>query len=179
MDTVLADINYAICKIPKQVQLYTVTGYTALALKSRICLYEGTFRKYHNLGDYQQFLNEAASAAETLINSGAYKLYTTGGSGSAYGELFARLNQDATETILARDFDKTFQVNGINYFMTSATGGAYGIPKDMINSYLMKDGTRFTDKPGYQTMQFYDEMQNRDPRLTQTTAGPNFIAYQG
>jgi len=122
-------------------------------------------------------LTEAVNAAEALMSSGAYKLFTTGGPNVAYRELFARKDQDATETILARDFNKDFQTNGINYFMTSATGGAYGIPKDMINSYLMKDGSRFTDIPGYQTKQFYDEMQNRDPRLTQTTAGPDFAAY--
>jgi hypothetical protein len=177
MDTVLADINYAIDNIPKEVRLNTVTGYTALALKARICLFEGTYRKYHNLGNYEEMLNEAASAAEELINSGAYKLYTAGGPNTAYRDLFARIDQDPTETILARDFDKTFQVNGINYFMTSATGGAYGIPKDMINSYLMKDGSRFTDIPDYDKMQFFDEMQNRDPRLTQTTAGPDFTAF--
>lgn len=177
MDTVLADINYAIANIPKQIQLNTVTGYTALALKARICLFEGTYRKYHNLGDYQTLLNEAASAAETLMSTGAYKLFTTGGPNLAYRELFARKNQDATETIYARDFNKDYQVNGINYFMVSPTGGAYGIPRDLINSYLMKDGSRFTDLPDYQTKQFYDEMQNRDPRLTQTTAGPDFAAY--
>lgn len=177
MDTVLADINYAIANIPKTVQLNTITGYTALALKARICLYEGTWRKYHGLGNYQTMLGEAAAAAEALMNSGAYKLYTAGGPGVAYRNLFARIDQDVTETILARDYSKTVQVNGVNYFMTSATGGAYGIPKDMINSYLMKDGSRFTDIPGYDTKQFYDEMQNRDPRLTQTTAGPDFAAY--
>lgn len=177
MDTVLADINYAIANIPKQIQLNTVTYYTALALKARICLYEGTFRKYHGLGDHQAMLNEAASAAETLINSNAYKIFTTGGPNAAYRELFARKDQDPTETIYARDFNKDYQVNGINYFMVSPTGGAYGIPKDFINSYLMKDGTRFTDQPNYQTKQFYEEMQNRDPRLTQTTAGPDFAAY--
>lgn len=177
MDTILADINYAIANIPKTVQLNTITGYTALALKARICLYEGTWRKYHGMSNYETMLNEAASAAETLMNSGAYKLYTAGGASVAYRNLFARVDQDVTETILARDYSKIVQVNGVNYFMTSATGGAYGIPKDMINSYLMKDGTRFTDIPGYDTKQFYDEMQNRDPRLTQTTAGPDFAAY--
>ncbi|MDI3319452.1 RagB/SusD family nutrient uptake outer membrane protein [Pinibacter soli] len=177
MDTILADINYAIANIPKTVQLNTITGYTALALKARICLYEGTWRKYHGMSNYETLLNEAASAAETLMNSGAYKLYTAGGAGVAYRNLFARVDQDVTETILARDYSKIVQVNGVNYFMTSATGGAYGIPKDLINSYLMKDGTRYTDIPGYQTKQFYDEMQNRDPRLTQTTAGPDFAAY--
>lgn len=177
MDTVLADINYAVANIPKTVQLNNITGYTALALKARICLYEGTWRKYHGIANYQSMLTEAASAADALMSSGAYKLYTTGGANTAYRDLFARVDQDVTETILARDYSKTVQVNGVNYFMTSATGGAYGIPKDMINSYLMKDGTRFTDIPNYQTKQFYDEMQNRDPRLTQTTAGPDFAAY--
>lgn len=178
MDTVLADLNYAIANIPKQVQLNTITGYTALALKARACLFEGTWRKYHGLANYQTMLTEAASAADALISSGAYKLYTTGGPTTAYRDLFARVDQDATETILAKDVIKGIPpTNGIDYFMTSATGGAYGIPKDMINSYLMKDGTRFTDIPNYQTKQFYDEMQNRDPRLTQTTAGPDFAAY--
>ena len=178
MDTVLADINYAIANIPKTVQVNTITGYTALALKARICLFEGTWRKYHGIANYQTMLNEAVSAADALISSGAYKLYTAGGPTTAYRDYFARIDQDATETILARDYNKTFPpTNGVNYFMTSATGGAYGIPKDMINTYLMKDGTRFTDIPNYQTKQFYDEMQNRDPRLTQTTAGPDFAAY--
>lgn len=178
MDTVLADLNYAIANIPKTVQVNTITGYTALALKARICLFEGTWRKYHGIANYQTMLNEAVSAADALIGSGAYKLYTAGGPATAYRDYFARIDQDATETILARDYNKTFPpTNGVNYFMTSATGGAYGIPKDMINTYLMKDGTRFTDIPNYQTKQFYDEMQNRDPRLTQTTAGPDFAAY--
>ena len=47
MDSVLADINYAIENIPKEIQLNRITKYTALALKARICLFEGTFRKYH------------------------------------------------------------------------------------------------------------------------------------
>jgi hypothetical protein len=53
--------------------------------------------------------------------------------------------------------------------------GSFGMPKDMVNSYLMKNGSRFTDIAGYETMGFYDEMQNRDPRLQQTTAGPGYV----
>jgi len=177
MDSVLADIDYAINNIPKKVQLNTITGYTALALKARICLFEGTWRKYHGLGNYQTMLTEAATAAETLIDSKAYSLFTTGGPNSSYRTLFARNDQDATETILARDYDKTLLRHNLAYLFTAATQGSYGVTKDLINSYLMKDGTRFTDQAGYQTKQFYDEMQNRDPRLTQTTAGPDFAVY--
>lgn len=178
MDSVLADIDYAVANIPAEVQLYRITKYTALFLKARICLFEGTFRKYHNLGDYQKFLTEAASAANDLIASGAYKLYTAGGVNECYRDLFARTDQDATESILVRDYNPVYGRHGLSYLMTSPTAGVYGIPKDMINSYLMKDGSRFTDIPGYDTMEFYEEMQNRDPRLTQTTPGPDFTAYK-
>lgn len=178
MDSVLADINFAIANIPQEVQLNTITKYTALLLKARICLFEGTFRKYHSLGDHEKFLNEAAAAAEELINSNAYKLFTTGGVNASYRELFARNDQDATETILARDYNPTFGRHSISYMLVAPTAGVYGIPKDMINSYLMKDGSRFTDQSGYDTKTFYEEMQNRDPRLTQTTAGPDFAAYK-
>ncbi|MBO9199378.1 MULTISPECIES: RagB/SusD family nutrient uptake outer membrane protein [Niastella] len=177
MDSVLADINFAVANIPKEVKLNEITAYTALLLKARICLFEGTFRKYHELGDYEKFLTEAASAASELIKS-PYKLFSTGGAATAYRELFARNDQDATETILARDYNTTYGRQSVGYLMTSPTAGVYGIPKDMIDSYLMKDGTRFTDQPNYQTKGFYEEMQNRDPRLTQTTPGPDFAVYK-
>jgi hypothetical protein len=177
MDSILADIDYAIANIPAEVKLNRITKYTALALKARICLFEGTFRKYHGLGDHEKFLNEAVSASEELINSGAYKLFTTGGPDAAYRELFARNDQTTVETILANDFDKDLKRHTLAYLMTSPTSGSFGITKDVINSYLMKDGSRFTDIPGYDTLSFYAEMQNRDPRLTQTTAGPNFTVY--
>lgn len=175
MDSVMADIDYAIANIPAKVELNRITKYTALILKARIALYEGTFRKYHGIDDHERFLQEAAAASEELIQSGAYSLFTAGGPDEAYRDLFARDDQDAKETILARDFDRDKETHNLGYLMTSSTQGSYGIPKDMINSYLMKDGSRFTDKPNYKTTGFYQEMQNRDPRLTQTTAGPDFI----
>src|ERR1044072_3289762 len=125
MDSVLADINYAVANIPKEIQLNQVTKYTALLLKARICLFEGTFRKYHALGDHEKFLTEAAAAANELINSGAYKLLTTGGVNASYRELFARNDQDATETILARDYNPTFGRHGLSYLMVAPTAGVY------------------------------------------------------
>ena len=177
MDSVLEDINYAVQNIPAEVQLNRITKYTALILKARICLFEGTFRKYHNLGDHEKFLNEAVAASGELINSGVYKIFTTGGAASSYRELFARNVQTPVETILARDYEKDLLRHTLAYLMTSPTAGSFGITKDVINSYLMKDGSRFTDIPGYETIGYLEEMQNRDPRLTQTTAGPNFSVY--
>src|SRR5690606_35172326 len=177
MDSVMADINCAVANIPAEKQLNQITKYTALLLKARIGLHEGTFRKYHNLGDHEPFLQAAVDASQELITSGAYTIFTQGGPNVAYRELFARNNQDATETILAADYEREMGTHNFGYTLTAQTYGAYGITKDVINSYLMRDGSRFTDQAGYETMEFYVEMQNRDPRLTQTTAGPNFTVY--
>lgn len=46
--------------------------------------------------------------------------------------------------------------------------------KKIVNSYLMADGSRFTDKAGYETMTFDQECQNRDPRLAQTIRTPGY-----
>lgn len=177
MDSVLADIDYAIENIPAEKQLNRITKYTALTLKARIALFEGTFRKYHGFSDYERFLEEAASAAKELIDSGAYTLYIDGGEDQAYLDLFSRENQDMTETILAVDFEFGLRTHDLGYRMTAPTLGRWGLTKELVNSYLMEDGTPFTDQPGFETMEFYEEMQNRDPRLTQTTAGPEFATY--
>ncbi|MBL1410309.1 RagB/SusD family nutrient uptake outer membrane protein [Sphingobacterium faecale] len=174
MDSVMADLDFAIANIPAEKQVNLITRYTAMLLKARVALFEGTFRKYHGLDDADKYLTLAAAAAQDLISSNAYTLYTEGGVENAYRNLFARNNQDNIETILAINFELGLKVHSLGSSFTSATQGSYGIPKDLVNSYLMRDGSRFTDKANYRTMGFLEEMQNRDPRLTQTTAGPDF-----
>lgn len=174
MDSVMADLNYAIQNIPAEKQVNLITKYTALILKARVALFEGTFRKYHKIDGAEEYLQYAVDAADELIKSGAYSLYTEGGVNASYRNLFSRVNQDANETILAADYEFGRKVHSLGYSYTSATQGSYGIPKDLINSYLMTDGSRFTNKSNFQTLGFFQEMQNRDPRLTQTTAGPDF-----
>src|SRR5699024_6839450 len=123
----------------------------------------------------EKFLEEAADAGEELINSGAYMLNTDGGAEEAYGSIFNMDDQNDIETILAAKFTAYDRRHDFSYRLTAPTQGTYGLPKDLVNSYVMRDGSRFTDNPGYGAMELYEEMQNRDPRLTQTTAGPDFV----
>src|SRR5690606_27623946 len=106
-----------------------------------------------------------------------YTLYNNGDVGSTYRGLFDMYNQNTTETTLARDYNTDFITHNIANLATSPTNGSFGAPKDLVNSYLLNDGTRFTDLPNYDTLEYYEEMQNRDPRLTQTVAGPSYTAY--
>src|SRR5690606_17549414 len=52
------------------------------------------------------------------------------------------------------------------------TSGTYGVGlsliRPFINTYLNIDGTPFTDRPGYETMTFMEEVKGRDKRLQQT-----------
>lgn len=176
MDSVLADLDYAIANLDASRQVSVITKWTALALKSRIGLYEGTFRKYHpefNLAGSDKFLDASISAGEALLKSG-YTIYKSTPS-TAYQKLFASDNAIVDEVILARDFSDELQVyHNLNYYTMTASYGKPGLEKKLVNSYLMADGSRFTDLKGYETMQFYDEVQNRDPRLTQTIRTPGY-----
>jgi len=177
MDSVLADIDFAIEHLDATRSTEQVTKWTALALKSRICLFEGTFRKYHdefNLPDADRFLNECVEASEALISSGQYSIYTSTPD-KAYLELFASKAPRPEEIILARQYSAGLQIyHNVNYYTITASYGQPGLEKSFVNSYLMKDGTRFTDIPGYETMQFYEECQDRDPRLSQTIRTPGY-----
>lgn len=173
MSKVLEDINFAITALPETKDLYRVTRWTALALKSRICLFEGTYRKYHGLEGAEMYLKECVSASDELMTKSGYKIYKSGV--TPYRDLFSSKDAIAEEVILARDYDKEKGVvHDANYNTMSTTYGRPGMNKKIVNSYLMTDGSRFTDRADYKTATYYQEMQNRDPRLTQSVIGPGY-----
>jgi len=179
MDSVMADIDSAIVSLDAVKNNELITKWTALALKSRICLYEGTFRKYHkesifNLPDENKFLQAAADASAQLMAGGQYRIYTSTAA-NAYRELFSVKTANADEIILSRKYSAGLQLyHNANYYTITASYGQPGLEKSFVNSYLMKDGSRFTDKPGFDKIQFYAECQDRDPRLAQTIRTPGY-----
>lgn len=173
----MADIDYAVQHLPTAKNTYKVTKWTALALKSRIALFEGTFRKYHGINGYEQFLQQAADAAKDFIDNAPYTIYKEGN--TPYMSLFASKNAINSEVVMALNYNIGLNiVHDLNRFFTS-DGAKPGLNKKIVDSYLMYDGTRFTDKADYQTMGFYDEMQGRDPRLAQTIVTPGYKRIGG
>ncbi|KAA0991997.1 RagB/SusD family nutrient uptake outer membrane protein [Dyadobacter aurulentus] len=179
MDSVMADLDYATLALGATTtrQVNTITKWTVLALKSRVGLYEGTFRKYHtefSLPDADKFLDASIAASDDLMKNSGYTIYKATPE-TAYLKLFSADNAIADEVILARDFSDELQVyHNLNYYTMTASYGKPGLEKKLVNSYLMKDGTPFTNVKGYETMQYYDEVQNRDPRLSQTIRTPGY-----
>lgn len=178
MSHVVEDLDFAIAHLPVGHSVYKVTKWTALALKSRACLFEGTFRKYHGLSleghSADWYLEQAAAAGEEFISTSGYSVYTGGGVENSYRDLFASENAIGTEVILARDYDKNLSIKHNGTYYTLGNYGNPGMTRKMLCSYLMKDGTRFTDKEGWETMSFVDETKNRDPRLSQSIRTPGY-----
>lgn len=186
MQHMLEDIDFAIDNLSANRDLYRVTKWTALALKSRFCLFEGTFRKYHENDasfpaikeyehDWKYYLELAAEASEEFIVNSGYTLYTAGGASVCYRDLFASENAQSSEVILARDYDNALAVvHNATFYSMSASYGRPGMTRKIADSYLMADGTRFTDKAGWETMEFKEMCKNRDPRLAQTIRTPGY-----
>ncbi|MFT3846686.1 MAG: RagB/SusD family nutrient uptake outer membrane protein [Lacibacter sp.] len=180
MDSVLADIDFACNNITStDATRSQITKYVALAYKSRICLFEGTFRKYHGTtggltesiaNTANAWLQQAAEAADKLINEGGFKLNTANGTDLSYRQLFISKLPVTTEIILSNISDATLNVlNDANWYWTSATyGSRLSFNRTFVHTYLKTDGTPFTSTPGYQTFTFSDEVKNRDKRLQQT-----------
>ena len=186
MDHVLEDLDYAIANIiaTNEGSRSLITKDVALALKSRVALFEGTFRKYHPEASLQssadRWLTESASAAKVLMDSKRYSLYTGSGVADSYRQVFTRDVPIAQEVLLTNVQSTALAVrHQANWIFTSATTGVrFSFIRQFINTYLNIDGTPFTSRAGYQTMTFQDETKNRDRRLGQTIRTPGYKRIQ-
>ncbi|TKC13305.1 RagB/SusD family nutrient uptake outer membrane protein [Pedobacter polaris] len=187
MDSVLADINYAAENIrsANDPTRSTITKDIALGLKSRICLFEGTFRKYHTELNLQstatEWLTNAASAAKLIMDKNTYSINTTGGTSISYRQVFISPAPVSSEVMLSSICDLTLNVlNEANWWWTSGTYGAKAsFTRTFINTYLNIDGTPYTNNPNYTTMLFKDEVKNRDLRLKQTIRSGDYKRISG
>lgn len=146
MDFVLKDLDFAVANLAEPTAENRVHKYAALALKSRIALWEGTFRKYHSLGDAEVFLQAAADASLQIINSGKYDIYSTGKPDTDYNSLFIQDDLSKNkESILSRIY--ITNITTTNYSRGAGNGNGYS--KSLIESYLCKDGKPISVSPLY------------------------------
>lgn len=171
-----------------------VNRWTALFFKSRICLFEASFRKYHATGSEfgKQYLEgceitsdelfaEAAAAAEEIIKKGPYRLHTTAdlytndGRG-AYRDLFISDNAVTEEVMLSLALDIEMQLGEANWWYNSSTYGPHlCMTRSFAKTYLNLDGSVYNEKKAdgsYKT--FAEETSGRDYRLNQTIRGYDY-----
>lgn len=180
MDSVLKDIDFAVAHIPiKPAQPGRLTKYAALALKARVCLWEGTYRKYWtNAGDPATYLQGAVDAAESIMGSGTFHISMPGNINSNYYNLF--IQEDLTtnpEAILPMRYISGILMNDIDRQL-GQNGDGYS--KNFVRSFLCTDGKPTALTALYQGDDDPDkEVMNRDPRYAQQIATRGFDLLNG
>lgn len=170
---ILEDLDFAILHLPEQSSEDRLTKYAAYALKAEICLYEGTFIKYHGLaGDYESLLRASVAASEAVINSGLFDIYNTGNPNEDFFNLFIQreLKGNIEGIMIQR-----FLIDIRTHNMTRELSEAYnGYTKDFVESFLCTDGLPINLSPLYQGDNIIDdEFVNRDPRMQQSVYNSN------
>lgn len=175
VEKIMEDLDWAIENMRERQDVYEVNKYTALALKARVGLYEGTFEKYRGTAGYEMYLQASVEASVELIENSPYVIYSTGNPLKDYMNLFNSHAAIGSEMILARGYSEELNIgHNVNYYTTTSSYGRPGMPKDLVNSYLNEDGSRFTDQANYNQVFFTEEVTNRDPRLSQTIRTPGY-----
>ncbi|MCD8193702.1 MAG: RagB/SusD family nutrient uptake outer membrane protein [Tannerellaceae bacterium] len=130
-----------------------VTEGTALALLARTMLYNGRWE-------------EAAAAAEKLINSGVYEIDAN------YLSVFDGTNKQSREIILKASHLKNVYPHAWGTWLGSPSLGGWSQVsplKGLVDAYLCTDGKTIDDSPLYDPENPYE---NRDPRLKMSIAVP-------
>jgi starch-binding outer membrane protein, SusD/RagB family len=181
MANVLADLTFATENLPNDWGDGGAPGrlnrWAALLVKSRVCLFEGTWRKYHGGSNPDMWLQEAANAAKEIMDSGPYTLYSTGDPTTDYNAIHRVTNDlgGVPEVMYWRRYQLGVYTNHAMNYWRSYNGGA---TKSLVEDYLCTDGLPITLSPLYQgDAQIEDVFVNRDPRLRQTILHPDDVAY--
>ena len=183
VDSIMADLDYAVENMSSEMGNGTqFNRWYALAIQARICLHEGTFRKYHDELNLQNtaslYLEKAIQATSEIIESGKFQIDKRGGKDLAYWNLFTNYDLSGSpEMILFKDYDGGEQIkHGAGAQVLS---WVCNLSRSLMESYeyLTDEGKAipFSMVPGYETKRFTEVFENRDPRFSQTFMRPGYI----
>lgn len=196
MHNVLEDLKFASENMSADLKTYSgvINKYVALAFMSRVCLYEGSFRKYHTVnpatnnawsGQYESsddFFNAAATAAKSVIDSKEFSLVTGSPVSVADGKEVASLYDNIWRST---DFGKSKEAiwtaeyeggdlnvyNELTWVVNSSTYDQKAAPtKNLVRMFLNLDGT-----PAKPDVSVTKEFDNKDWRLFNTVHGPGHL----
>jgi len=182
IDSIITCLDSAIVylKPGSKAEPFRLNKETAILFKARVCLYEGTWEKYHMntpFGvpdkDGTLYLQEAAETADILMKMNTLSLYK-GPAGEEYFSLFNQLDYtDNPEVLLWKKYDIGLGLyHWCNQFLPFGAGNI-GVSKSFMDDYLCTDGKPISVSPlflGRDSIQL--EASNRDPRLAQSILLP-------
>lgn len=189
-DSILAGLDNATVLLPVQNNSAGMRLHkdVALALKSRVALYEGTWEKYHKLKNdpfytkditddkINNYLTQSRDAAEAIMQSGRWHIYSTGNPLSDYSNLFITTDlSNNPEVLFWKKYDASQNIaHSISKYL-STDGANMGLTQSLVDDYLTIDGKPFVGTIRDDAQKTYGaELQPtlRDPRLSQTAGKP-------
>lgn len=154
LDFIVKDLDDAIAlplgSLTSSGDIGRITKEAALAFKARVCLFEGTWRKYHNSGgDANVLFTKAIDASDQVLASGKYELFkrtdVLGDKSYFYSFILeneAKCNpagltkNDSREYILVNKFNKKDRSTGGMAYVNDN----FSPTKKMADMYLDKTG---------------------------------------
>ena len=192
IDKIFADLDFAATSCPQADIQQNANEYgrinraAALAFKSRVGLFEGTWDKYRNLPTATANLKVAVDASKLVMDEAKHSLYKAQGAESYYYEFQYNngLNGNPIQTKAGPQVNYTYTSNQENilvrlygtnpsnvvsshsYMRGNLEQGGIAPTRNLADAYLNRDGTVSNGTGG--TTSSLDEFQNRDPRMEQT-----------
>ncbi|WP_289055920.1 RagB/SusD family nutrient uptake outer membrane protein [Carboxylicivirga marina] len=186
VDSILVLLDGAIDNLPlkSDAENLRLNKESALLLKARVALYEGTWEKYHKGTafaaadvDPSKYMTTAANTAYELMELGTASIYKESNTdfSTNYLNNFNQIDySNNPEVLLWKKFDKEL---GMGHNAGNGESGEQtGLSKSLVDCYLCSDG-----KPIYMSdlyegdADYITETNNRDPRLSQTMWLPGMI----
>ncbi|WP_164122680.1 MULTISPECIES: RagB/SusD family nutrient uptake outer membrane protein [Sphingobacterium] len=174
---ILEDFEFAAEHVMPTSAKGSVNKWVILQEYSRFTLYEGTTRKYHSELELSSSVNDLLSKTveltDNIIQNGGFQIHNTGNPYVDYGSLFYSDNLENNREVVFGRYYSNNVLNGSDWPGMFGNYEYYPL-RDLLQNYLMSDGTPYTKDSNYATKSFVDEFKNRDPRLQQTYAFPGW-----
>lgn len=193
-DSILGDLDHAIValKYRKEVGNNRINKEAALAFKTRVALYEGSWQKYHantefgtKGADPNKYFRLCVDAASELMK-GNYTvgLYNTGNPNEDYYKLFGFDDMsNINEVFLYRAFNASEGAGNSTQGYITYNTNSKGITWELVSSYLDRQGKPYDYINVSQTFKgnaFLSKIaQDCDPRLKSTIWIPGDIMSVG
>jgi starch-binding outer membrane protein, SusD/RagB family len=177
VQNIFKDLEFAAQNVKADQPTGAVNKWVVLTYMTRYALYEGTFRKYHPEialeSSASTYLQIARDKAKQIMDNGGFAIYNTGNPGSDYGTLFNSQDLVSNPEIIFANINED-QVKNSGWWEWMFGDYEVSPSKDLLQAYLMTDGTYYTSQADYETKMFVEEFEDRDPRLMQTYAYPGW-----
>lgn len=190
VDSILKDLDYAseLLSVQSNSNTMRIHKDVALAMISRVGLYEGTWQKYHKAKatgfaskdvtdeKIQSYLRAARDASKKIMDAGRWRIYSTNKPNEDYKNMFISTDlRSNNEVLLWRKYNPAENIGHGTSKYLSTGGGDIGLTLSLVDDYLTTAGQPFVGAPRDAAQATYGaELQPslRDPRLFQTVGVP-------